>query len=223
MFSVLRQHRVTVSLVLGFHVALLSLALAQTTQLKAETPESPTLVAMLLAPPAVAPAPKPQPEPQPQAKPEPQPRPKPQAKPAPRVQPTPMPPLPTAPPAETALQAPITAPAPTKPRPAKAVSAPAAPVIQPPSADAAGLQNKAPAYPLMSRKKKEQGVVLLLLLVKADGSVGEVRLQQSSGFARLDQAARQTVKKWRFTPAQQQGKAIDFWYEMPLKFSLDGL
>jgi protein TonB len=144
-------------------------------------------------------------------------RPKPVAKPKP---------LPKAPPSERAVQAPpepppvktvAKTPAPTASKPVKAQPAP----VQPPSAAAKGLQNGAPVYPQMSRKKKEQGTVWLLLEVKADGTVGDISIKQSSGFSRLDQAARQAVKKWQFEPARQNGKAIDFWYEMPVNFSLN--
>ena len=89
-----------------------------------------------------------------------------------------------------------------------------------PSADAAGLNNKAPVYPLLSRKRKEQGTVWLLLLVSKDGLVTQLKLKKSSGFDRLDQAALQAVKAWKFQPARQQGQPIDYWYELPLKFSL---
>lgn len=96
----------------------------------------------------------------------------------------------------------------------------AEPVTQLPNADAAGLNNKAPVYPLLSRKRKEQGTVYLLLLVSKEGRVTQLKLQKTSGFARLDQAALQAVKHWKFQPARQQGEPIDYWYELPLKFSL---
>ncbi|MCT6699801.1 energy transducer TonB [Rheinheimera sp. 4Y26] len=102
-----------------------------------------------------------------------------------------------------------------------ASNTPASNAIAPPSADAKASQNRAPVYPTLSRKKKEQGTVLLKLLVKADGTVGSISVMQSSGFSRLDQAALQAVKHWRFTPATQQGKNIDYWYEMPMNFALN--
>ena len=115
------------------------------------------------------------------------------------------------------------APASTKPvtRQAPASSAKTTePSTQLPSADAAGLNNKAPVYPMLSRKRKEQGTVWMLLLVSKDGLVTELKLKKTSGFDRLDQAALQAVKKWKFQPALKQGQPIDYWYELPLKFSL---
>ena len=200
-------------LVLTVHVAALALTLAHSTEpLPEPEPETitpPTIVGIMLPPPEA----KPQPVPQPVAQPEP----KPQQKPTPA-------PLPKAPPSDKAVSPPKVQP-PTPPvataQVASAKTAPAVPKIQPPSAEAQGLNNKAPLYPQLSRKKKEQGTVLLLILVKADGTVDAIKLQTSSGYARLDQAAKQAVKRWQFQPAQQDGKNIDFWYELPLKFQLN--
>jgi periplasmic protein TonB len=129
-------------------------------------------------------------------------------------------PLPKAPPSERAV---ASEPEPT-PVPVQETEKPAeptpAPVI-PPQADASQLNNPAPAYPQTSRRLKEEGVVLLEILVKADGSLGEMRLKKSSGYTRLDEAAQNAVKKWHFVPAKRGGEAIDYWYELPIEFSLN--
>ena len=176
--------------------------------------EPPKLQGVLIAPePKMAPPPKAEPEP---VKPQPAPKKpvqKPQRKP---IQKTP-PPV-----AKAAAAAPVVAPSKAVSQktasgsPAKTAEA----TTQLPSADAAGLNNKAPVYPMLSRKRKEQGTVWLLLLVSKDGVVTELKLKKTSGFARLDQAALQAVKKWKFQPARKQGQPIDYWYELPLKFSL---
>lgn len=202
---------------LGCHLAALALTLADSNE-PAPEPEvvtPPTIVGIMLPPPVAPPQPKPKPlpEPKPQPKQKPKPLPKPLSK-----------PLPKAPPSEKAVSAPPVEPPPPPVRKAKAApakAAAAAPAIQPPSAEAQGLNNKAPLYPQLSRKKKEQGTVLLLILVKADGTVGEIKLKTSSGFTRLDQAAKQAVKRWQFQPALKEGQPIDFWYELPLKFRLN--
>ncbi len=93
--------------------------------------------------------------------------------------------------------------------------------LQLPSTAATSAQNQAPLYPKISRKRKEQGTVLLLLLVSKLGKVESIQIKRSSGFSRLDQAALQAVKQWRFTAASQNGQAIDYWYEMPINFSLN--
>jgi len=95
------------------------------------------------------------------------------------------------------------------------------PVVIPPRSDASGLNNPNPTYPAMSRRLAEQGKVLLEVLILANGTVGEIKLKQSSGFKRLDDAALQTVKQWRFQPAKRGNQAIDYWYIQPISFSLD--
>jgi protein TonB len=92
--------------------------------------------------------------------------------------------------------------------------------VIPPRSDAAHLSNPAPSYPSMSRRLGEQGRVVLEVYILVNGTVGEIRLKQSSGFKRLDQAAMQAVKKWQYQPARKGQQAIDFWYVQPLSFSL---
>jgi protein TonB len=58
----------------------------------------------------------------------------------------------------------------------------------------------------------EQGDVLLDIRVERDGRVSEVRLKQSSGFDRLDRAAIDSVREWRFQPATVDGQPVAEWY-----------
>ncbi len=104
--------------------------------------------------------------------------------------------------------------------PTKTAEPSTAPVV-PLQADASQFNNPAPVYPTQSRRLKETGVVVLEVLVKADGSLGDMRLKTSSGYTRLDEAAQKAVKGWRFVPAKRGNEAIDFWYELPVEFSLN--
>ncbi|HSC76471.1 MAG TPA: TonB family protein [Pseudomonadales bacterium] len=56
-----------------------------------------------------------------------------------------------------------------------------------------------PIYPNLSRQLGEEGKVLVRVQVSADGSVLAVKLEESSGFKRLDAAALDAVAKYRFT------------------------
>lgn len=94
------------------------------------------------------------------------------------------------------------------------------PDIVPPRIDASLGQNPAPPYPRISRRLKEEGTVLLEIYILANGQVGEMRIKQSSGYTRLDQAARAAVAKWRYQPARKNGQTIGFWYVQPIYFSL---
>lgn len=104
----------------------------------------------------------------------------------------------------------------------EAVSAPAAaPVVTSARFDADYLQNPKPTYPAMSRRLEEEGKVLLRVHVGADGNALEVEVKQSSGFPRLDAAARSAVSRWRFVPARRGSEAIDAWVAVPVVFSLE--
>lgn len=100
-------------------------------------------------------------------------------------------------------------------------SAPTAPApVSAPRFDAGYLDNPAPPYPGLSRRVGEEGRVLLRVFVHSDGSAAQVELRQSSGFSRLDAAALETVRRWRFVPARQGEENVAAWVLVPITFSL---
>ena len=101
-------------------------------------------------------------------------------------------------------------------------TAPAPAPVTPPRVDAAHLNNPAPGYPALSRRLGEQGQVLLDVHILADGSVGGIKLRRSSGFHRLDGAALEAVRHWRYVPARRGTEPIPYWYVQPVTFSLNG-
>lgn len=88
--------------------------------------------------------------------------------------------------------------------------------------DAAALNNPKPHYPLAARRRGIEGQVLLVALVKADGSCAQVTIKQSSGHGELDTAALETVRRWRFIPARRGDTAVESWVEVPITFRLAG-
>ncbi len=88
--------------------------------------------------------------------------------------------------------------------------------------DAAALENPKPPYPLAARRRGHEGRALLSARVRSDGACAEVVLKASSGYASLDAAALDTVRKWRFIPARRAGAAVDSWVEVPIVFRLEG-
>jgi protein TonB len=114
-------------------------------------------------------------------------------------------------------------------------AAPAQPVapsgdslVQTPPATAPGIAQKLaydgvlrPPYPMASARAREQGTVVLRVLVGSDGSVQQVDVERSSGHAKLDAAAREAVLRGRFRPVMQDGKAIPAWGLVPIEFRLD--
>lgn len=138
--------------------------------------------------------------------------------------PVPVPNEPVAEPVAVAEPTPVIPPVTTKapeivePAPAKVEPEP---VIEPPKFGAAYLHNPAPDYPSMSRRAKEQGRVLLKVIVSTKGDAEDVQLETSSGFSRLDDAAIQAVKKWQFIPAKRNNQPIRAGVLVPVKFSLE--
>ena len=92
--------------------------------------------------------------------------------------------------------------------------------ISQPRFDAGYLKNPAPAYPPASRRLGEEGRVVLRVLVDRDGVPGEVAIKTSSGFPRLDQAAEDAVRRWKFAPARRGDEAIGTWVAVPIVFNL---
>lgn len=76
-------------------------------------------------------------------------------------------------------------------------------------------------YPLQSRRLGEEGTVVLRILVRRYGTVGDSLIKSSSGFELLDQAAISAVKLCKFLPAITNGQPVDEWYQMPFVFKLN--
>lgn len=145
--------------------------------------------------------------------------------------PTPMPSSETtAPPApqeslsrESSVALPI--PASTNTAPTISVATPTAiavalPKIELPSSSADYLNNPAPPYPPISKRLREQGRVLLRVLVGVDGVPERVELQRSSGYERLDEVAIKTVRLWKFVAGKRGGVAEAMWVNVPMVFEL---
>lgn len=93
--------------------------------------------------------------------------------------------------------------------------------IEPPKFGVSYLNNPVPSYPRFSRRKGEEGRVLLKVLVTAKGGPGQVEVESSSGYKRLDEAAINAVQNWRFIPARKGAEALSAYVLVPVKFSLD--
>lgn len=188
------------------------------------------LVLLLVAAPAIAPIARPAPEPviarwiESEPAPPPLPEPPPPATPH-RTRPTPVHALPSPP-------TPVSIPAPTTPletaatTAADAISTPATPQTADISS-AGATQTLAyatplqPPYPAASLRAHEQGTVLLRVLVDPTGVPQRVEIARSSGHARLDTAARDSVLRARFRPVMRDGAAIAAWGLVPIAFRLD--
>jgi protein TonB len=73
----------------------------------------------------------------------------------------------------------------------------------------------APIYPTESRRRGEQGRVVLEVLVRADGSVGDVRVLADAGYPRLARAAVEAVRDAHLPPAREAGAPVAAWVRVP--------
>jgi protein TonB len=76
-----------------------------------------------------------------------------------------------------------------------------------------------PDYTEEARRRGLSGDVELEIVVRADGSVANVRLLRGLG-AGLDQRAIDAVKQWRFSPARRFGTPVDVMVEVAVEFKL---
>jgi protein TonB len=87
--------------------------------------------------------------------------------------------------------------------------------IEPPAL----LRELKPDYSEEARRQSVEGDVLLEIVVRRDGSVGDVRVLQGLGHG-LDERAVQAVRQWRFSPAHRRGTAVDVIVEVAVEFKL---
>jgi protein TonB len=78
----------------------------------------------------------------------------------------------------------------------------------------------APTYPIESRRQREQGVVALDVLLDTQGRVARIAIARSSGSDRLDRAALDAVKRWRWAPLIVDGAAAMVRGEVSIPFVL---
>ena len=76
----------------------------------------------------------------------------------------------------------------------------------------------APAYPAEALAKKQDGVVVLLIDLDASGRVTGVNVDRSEPNGVFDAAAVNAAWKWRFKPAQENGKAVAGRVRVPVTF-----
>jgi protein TonB len=78
----------------------------------------------------------------------------------------------------------------------------------------------APRYPPASRRLREEGEVLVRVLIDAEGRPREVDVLRSSGHARLDVAAVEAVRSALFRPYVADGRARAAYVRVPVEFAL---
>jgi protein TonB len=117
--------------------------------------------------------------------------------------------------------------APAPPPPKATVVAQAAPTSPPGPVsvddfDSSMIKIDPPRFPMESRKRREQGTVILDVTVGIDGLVSQIRVATSSGFERLDKAALNAVRNWQWKPLIRGGQPVSVRGAITIPFVLKG-
>ena len=99
---------------------------------------------------------------------------------------------------------------------------PTAPADSEPTALAYLTRTRVP-YPREAIALRQQGTVILRVLVGTDGVPQAIEIDKSSGSRSLDNAARDAVRRWTFQAGTRNGISAALWARVPIKFDLQTL
>lgn len=83
------------------------------------------------------------------------------------------------------------------------------------------VREPAPRYPPQSRRLREQGLVVLRVVIDERGVASSIEIETSSGHARLDAAAREAVSRAAFRPYVEDGEPRRALVLIPIEFALN--
>ncbi len=76
-------------------------------------------------------------------------------------------------------------------------------------------------YPETAKQKKVQGKVFVCYIVRADGSVTNVKIQRGIGSGCDEEALRVAKLMPKWNPGEHNGKPVDVQFVLPIKFALN--
>lgn len=120
------------------------------------------------------------------------------------------------PPAEPVVEA-LPTPAPASTAPAK----PTEPVTLSSELSLACPQRTLPNYPATSRRMGEHGRLVLRVELDEEGNITTVKIKESSGHKRLDEAGLAAIRTWQCDAAMRDGKAVRAVAMQPFDFILN--
>lgn len=120
-------------------------------------------------------------------------------------------------PAAPASEHAITLNVPQRSEPAQAVDSGAPKLV----ASVEYLREPSPRYPPQSKKLREQGLVVLRVLIDERGVACDIDIESSSGHARLDHAAKDAVARAAFRPYIENGMPRRALVLIPIEFALN--
>ena len=74
-------------------------------------------------------------------------------------------------------------------------------------------------YPIELWDEDVEGETVLRVRVTDVGTVDSVEIAETSGHPAFDSAAKAGAKELRFEPARRDGRRIEVWAEVPVRFS----
>jgi periplasmic protein TonB len=83
------------------------------------------------------------------------------------------------------------------------------------------VREPSPRYPPQSRKLREQGLVVLRVVIDERGAASSIEIETSSGHSRLDAAARDAVLRAAFRPYVEDGEPRRALVLIPIEFALN--
>jgi len=75
-------------------------------------------------------------------------------------------------------------------------------------------------YPVQAQKNDLSGVTTVMAYVDREGRVKKVNITRSSGYQILDSTAERHCRDLTFNPASLNGKPIDIWLKLKIKFDV---
>jgi protein TonB len=78
-----------------------------------------------------------------------------------------------------------------------------------------------PVYPYKARERGIEGAVQVKLLVRAEGTVGQVQILAARPEGLFEESVMNAVPKWRFNAGVIDGQPVTAWVVTTLRFTLD--
>jgi protein TonB len=82
------------------------------------------------------------------------------------------------------------------------------------------ISQRAPTYPPELRRAGISGTVVLMFVVRDDGTTSNITVERSDNPA-FEEPAVRAVRKWRFEPGEKDGKAVNTRVRIPIPFKFN--
>jgi protein TonB len=83
-----------------------------------------------------------------------------------------------------------------------------------------GIATIKPVYPFHARRRGTEGYVTVQFLVDRAGEVQELSIVEAKPSGVFERSVRKTVPRWRFRPGKKDGRAVETWVRMTIRFEL---